>query len=376
MTEQVFTASTVRDALRSVKETLGDEAIIVSQQRLGDRVQVVATIQSELVAAMSMETSGAPEASSPPAQPSAVQTTSVTASEPALSFAQQSRLGLDPGLSAIHTVLMRLGFDAATLARFGDLLRWDDFRHRIGAVFRFMPEQGAPSGAYRFVGGPGAGKSSLLIKVLAQHVIAARSESAKSVRVIAMDDSKVAGNEGVATACELLGVPFEVVRDPAELCARMDGADQDASRSPASASGSSSSAYGSSSSAYGSSSRAYGSSSSALTLIDTSGSHPPAPVPGVRDVLVMPATWQACVLNNQLLDSLQLPLAGVAITHVDRAPAVGVALSIAASRDLPLAWFGMGSDIPNAIENADPLMLFQLVVRGIDQSEISTTFTL
>ena len=243
--------------------------------------------------------------------------------------------------SQIGRRLVALGFDTATVARFGDVLSWDDVANRVGAVFSFVPEQALERGAIRFVGGAGAGKTALLIKVLAQRMIDGRTDRAHPRSAsFRPTTQKMAGNEALATACELLRVRFDAVSGDRAVSDALAGAG-----------------------------------AADLTLIDTAGNARVSVLSGVSDIVVLPAIWQDAVLRNRLLDAAALAPLGVALTHVDTAPAIGVALSAIAAREVPLAWISIGPDLPGAFDVATPGRLFEMIARGIDRSEISTTFT-
>lgn len=100
-----------------------------------------------------------------------------------------------------------------------------------------------------------------------------------------------------------------------------------------------------------------------------------AELPGVRDVLVLPATWRGEIAGRWLDACGRRAGACAVLTHVDEAPDIAAVCSELAVRKIPLIALGTGSSLPESLEPADPSLLAKLLfarsVPGHGQTRIA-----
>lgn len=167
---KTYTADSMRQALVMVRQDLGPDALIVSQDTLGGKTVLHATLEDlsvdDTVAAAS---SGVVEVALPTDELLAEEQVELSHAAPADDI---EPLNLARDLSRL-----RYPFDAITI----DQLR----------------------GRFRFIGASGVGKTSLLIKLLVEWVMVNNPSDAL---VISTNDQQLAANEALQLTCQLLGV--------------------------------------------------------------------------------------------------------------------------------------------------------------------------
>ena len=297
-----FRAGSLREALASVRAALGPDALIVSQTQHGAEFVVEATNDhGEAVLAAALQ--------------SARRSTAAAHTE----SAAQATSDPDPMM-----VIQEAAPGAETGAEPIDLLP-QTFNY-AGVEARQL------AGCFRFVGASGVGKTTTLLKVLAEWVM---HNGKDGVVVISTDDQKLAGAEPLQLACQMLRVEMHVcpAADLAPLISRLR--------------------Y------------------NALVLIDTPAQTLPdtsdpavaaAPV-AVRDVLVCSAQHSRVALMAQAAQLRERPHSWIVLTHTDQAFDADAIVSWLSDTALTLAWLGASDAAADNLENATPASLGTYLVR-------------
>ncbi len=297
---QTFTARSVREAYAQVRQALGPDAVIMEQHSAAGRVTVVASRE--------LPTAAAP----------------------------------DPGPAAEDILLRRLadaGFSPAYLERLGAQIgSWRELKRRVVASVAMETPPRRLEGAYRFVGAPGVGKTTAIVKLAAEHVL---NFGAAGCALLSTDQRRLAGSEQLSVAAELLGVRF-LETDPAGLDeALLTLKDH------------------------------------SLVLVDSagvSGGQLPLAPASCADLFVMPAPWQASALRRSLTLVPQQRLAGVVLTQVDQCDSLGAAMSVLNELAVPLRWISRSGDLYEDLEAVSDKLLAEIVFPDVDRSGMSTTF--
>ncbi|HEX7036013.1 MAG TPA: hypothetical protein VF210_09570 [Pseudomonadales bacterium] len=299
-----FVGRTPREAIAQVRAALGRDAVILEQRQRDGQVEILASRDF-------------PATFTPPAARTA-------AREHDALRARLTALGFEPDFG--HPLQETDGIeDPATFAA------------------RCVRTAALPSpltGALRFIGPPGAGKTTAIIKLVAERVLRYGN---RGVLLLSTDNRRLAGCEQLALAAELLEVGYRECAD-SEIDRVLDE-HRDKS----------------------------------LVLVDTAGisstaggARAPA---ATMDVLVVPAVWQPGALRRFRGRLDAHPFAGVVLTHVDQADLVGPALSVITGWDLPLLWVSRGPELPDELDRATPELVAELVRGGVDRSGMRTTFS-
>jgi flagellar biosynthesis protein FlhF len=192
---------------------------------------------------------------------------------------------------------------------------------------RFQPEldAGRQPAVVVFVGPPGAGKTSMLVKVAMQEGVARR----RSAAIVSTDGYRVAASEQLRTYAAILGLPYVHADTPAAL---RQAVAENAVRE--------------------------------LVLIDTPGfsrceqdwaeqwARMLEAVPGREVLLVLPAAWRTRDLLDLVRRSAIFHPSALAFTRLDETEVFGGWASAALEAGLPIRWFGTGQRIPEDIEAA------------------------
>ena len=192
---------------------------------------------------------------------------------------------------------------------------------------RFEPELagGRKPAVAVFVGPPGAGKTSMLVKVAMQEGVARR----RSTAIVSTDGFRVAASEQLRTYAAILGLPYVHADTPAAL---RQAAAENAVRE--------------------------------LVLIDTPGfsrseqdwaeqwARMLEAAPGREVLLVLPAAWRTRDLLELVRRSAVFRPSALVFTRLDETEAFGGWAAAALDSGLPVRWFGTGQRIPEDIEPA------------------------
>lgn len=376
---RTFEAFTMKDAVRSVKRTLGADAVILSTRQRpapggkGTLYEVTAAANhGERAAGASADASSAPRSSSPEAN---AQLESVAARITALAEQTPSRRQVDTlttGLAELKLLLVEtlrtqngsvikdLAPPLVPLDRQLRVMGLDDgYIAELMRHLRNLPEPAAtgdesdPTGAYyrdhalRFmmkrikiaprwnvmpgaqttqvlVGPAGAGKSSLVAKLAAHYHV---KEQAKTL-VVSLDNQRLAAAEQMRVFCKVLGVPFAAVTDIEDL-PRLVIDNKDAE----------------------------------LILVDTAGLsiRSGAGLSALSRLKeLFPVDFHLCLAVTEKETQLEqavkafapLGLASLAFTKLDDCWSYGEIYNLSKRWGIPLSFFSTGQEIPDDLERA------------------------
>lgn len=192
-------------------------------------------------------------------------------------------------------------------------------------------------GVYALVGPTGVGKTTLVAKLAARHVLA---HGPASVALITTDHRRVGAHDQLRNYARILGVPVWIASSPAELRDAIDAAlDR------------------------------------RLVLVDTAGAgHRDGGVgelglllaagrPQLQVMLVIAAVMHARVLQALAAPYAQLTPVACVITKLDEAACLGTALGAAVERELPVAYVSAGDRIPEDLESVSAAALVARAVK-------------
>jgi flagellar biosynthesis protein FlhF len=303
MKSTVYSARTVKEALRKVRDALGPDAVILSETRRDGMVEITASA----------------------GMPAGAQT------------APSPRRG---AAIAEHVERLRaLGFDApfvdTVAANVAPAARWETVERQVSRMIGVAPRPTVlPRGRVRLIGPPGSGKTTSVIRLVANHVL---QFGAGRVAIISQDISRLAGCEQLQLASELLRVPVLEASDERGLHAAL-----------AETAG------------------------NALVIIDTPGIVATHRLPdGITDLagfetfLVLPATFNGATLRRLVERTRELVPTGVLVSHVDAVEAMGEVLSICHGGQLPITWIGAGGELSHGLESASVELLVDYAMRSI-----------
>ncbi len=249
-----------------------------------------------------------------------------------------STVAMEASSEVFQRRLMELGFPADFISRLPPALSWAQVKDVISDTVVVESPPRRLLGSYRFVGAPGVGKTTSIIKLLAEQVL---NFGPQSCVAVSTDLRRLAGSEQLALAAELLGVDFlEVMPQRLEESLSELG-ERD------------------------------------LVLIDTAGisvnagSYQPASCP---DIVVLPATWRAGALRRT---TIQLPAeraAGVVVSQIDQSDSLAEVATVLAELRIPLRWCSDSPDLYDDLKAMSRQILRDLLFPEIDRSQISTTF--
>lgn len=165
-----FVAVSASVALKQVREELGPDALIINQAQVGDRVIIEAALELPEV----------PEEISP--EPEVEAAVPEPESEPEVGIEQKA----PQELLVANTPIREL------------------------------------RGFYRFIGGSGVGKTSLVIKVAVEY---AMCHGTQGLLVLTTDHERLAGSEQLELGCQMLGIQL-LSRNPQDLSAAVESFSQ------------------------------------------------------------------------------------------------------------------------------------------------------
>lgn len=188
-------------------------------------------------------------------------------------------------------------------------------------------------GVVALVGPTGVGKTTTIAKLAARHMI---THGPGSLALLSTDQRRVGAQEQLRAFARILGVPHihcTPGQEPRRLLEELRG--------------------------------------KRLMLVDTAGiGQRDAKLPAhldalravgeqVRSYLVLPATADLCTLDQVAVAFRDAPLSGSIITKVDESARLGNALSVVIRHELPVAYLGVGQSVPEHLELASARRLVQ-----------------
>jgi flagellar biosynthesis protein FlhF len=372
-----FTAATMREAIRLVRDEQGPDAVILSNRRLDDGVEVVAAVDYDeaLMRAAARPPVG-PEIAPPSPMlettaqvAAAIAQTRPVAAKIATAAPMPAAASDDEGLSklqsemaamrrlietqlstltlgqfralsplrgAVMRELVRIGLDVSIAREIAQSLPNDADeslarRWPLQALADKLPIEGRDfleaGGVFALVGPTGVGKTTTLAKLAARF---AQWHGSRNVALISMDHYRIGAQEQLFTYGRRLGVPVYSAEDAHQLAARLKEL-----------------------------------SDCKLVLIDTAGLGPrdarlPAQLAelsiggrAVRSLLVVAANSNASDLEQAAQRFASPALAGAILTKVDEATRLGSAMSVLIRNGLPLSYVCDGQKVPEDLKRAD-----------------------
>jgi flagellar biosynthesis protein FlhF len=287
----------MREALRRVKETIGEDAIIVEERKAGAGVELVVTTQQRMQSTLETPVESHGEKAPP----------KVAVLE--LTYGQRLR---------------QLGFSDAWSSDFAAHRgTWRTCLQQVVAHIPIHCDALDFRGVLRLVGPCGAGKTATLLKLMTSHV---GRWGSQSLAVVSQRQQRIGSTGELALACRLLDVPFtDSMPVDSELHTHLVA----------------------------------GSGRRKLVLIDTDAEALAGPlkVPGVT-LLVCPATQQTQLYDFYERRYASGELSGIVLTHTDQAILPGVSLEAAARLALDVWLLGTGTHLPDDLVPASQEHLF------------------
>lgn len=332
-----FTARDMRQVLKLVRESLGEDAAILSSRSLPEGgVEVVAT-RAEKPA------SPASSAQGPASNVSQAEFGAMRSELNSIRSLLQQRLNgmawdqferQTPAQAAVWERFSTMGVPAAVIRHLMSQVRdqGDDekvselWRKALTAMVKNLPVLGFDpilnGGVYAFLGPTGAGKTTTIAKLATQYVLA---HGPDEVALVTTDSFRLASHEQLRALARILGVTVRIVDNQHTLSQTLASLEH-----------------------------------KSLVLIDTAGL-PAAHAeqakqieslkaqPGVRKWLVLPATAQGPVLEAAWRNYGRADVVACVLSHVDEACLLGDALALSIMKGLPVVYETFGQSIPDDI---------------------------
>jgi len=379
-----FQATDVRQAIKEVREVLGPDAVILSNNRVDGGVEIVAatdydeaqfkrqsqTRPVEPAQSPRVEINPAAEAA-PHIEPHVQATQNIWSQEPTLIQMRKEISGLKDMLqnqlsdlawkdmehnSPIQVQLLQrflqMGIQVDVAKKFTSHARESDdleltWRQSLGKLASEIPLDNddiiTQGGIYALVGPTGVGKTTTVAKIAAR---CALKHGAKNVALITTDCYRIGGQEQLRTYARILGVPVRVAKTHKELGdALNDLLDR------------------------------------RFILIDTAGMNQrdmqlaekfsvlKQQSPKIKNYLTVSATTQASGLNDIINTFSHLELSGCILTKTDETNSLGGAISALIRHKLPLAYVCNGQQVPEDFSLARPNILVKQASDLMNETE-------
>ena len=346
------TAPDIRQALRAVREQLGEEAVILSSRRSAQGVEITAAVDFDAGRLEAAAVPAVPAAPPPAAEATALDMGSELKSLRRILETQLAQLAWNERARRhpVHAELLRelteigIGQDLADhligqLPAEVDLARGR--RLALGGLSQYLLVTGdrwlEDGGRIAFVGATGVGKTTMLAKLAVRWIL---RHGPKELALVASDTVRIGAQDQMLALGQLLGVPVHVperFEALPELLARLGG--------------------------------------HRLVLIDTPGT-------SVRDAqltarlavlaecaariesaLVLAASTQAGALEETVKRFSPLKPASCLLTKLDEAASLGGAISALIRARLPVSYVSEGQRVPEDLCPARALELITHAVR-------------
>lgn len=321
-----FRSANVRDALRAVRDELGPDALVLSQQMVPARGWrgLVGVREVEITAAAEREASGGRP------QESADRHRSPRSGETAA--AQLAATGLDRALA--EEIAASLPSRVRRAPTPGAL--------KAALASRLAPIV-APDEAYApvevFVGPPGVGKTTTVAKIAAQ----ARARRGTRLGLVAADGYRVGAVEQLQTYADILDAPFHVARTAHDLGIALDARHL------------------------------------MPVLVDTAGRSPSEAAsrdlfrvvgraPGVRTHLVLPAGTSTDAARRILDGYAEARPSRLVLTRLDEVGSLSPLVSLLCERQIPVSYLGTGQRVPDDLTRATAEILAASVIGDLAPS--------
>ena len=373
-----FVAADMRGALRRIRDELGPDAVILSNGRCDEGIEVTAAVDDDAVA-LAPRTPSAPPLpftdSRPPATararrseetasrvraPSERSDTEATRLDAVSEEVRGLRSLLELQLSdlAFGDLARRQPMRATLVRRFGSLgltrsvareiadavpeglepgMAWKSGLEALGARLHAVRDEVADiDGVVALLGPTGVGKTTTIAKIAARHVL---RHGPRGVALVTTDSFRVGAHEQLRTFGRIMDIPVRVANDQGELRQALD---QFADRR--------------------------------LVLVDTAGISQrdvrfaeqvnmlQGGAPLLRVYLVLSAASQWLALEETLRAFGGRHVDGAMITKLDESTGLGGVLSVLVRHALPVAYVCDGQRVPEDLAPAEPQ---RLVARAV-----------
>ena len=351
---RVFFAATVEAAVATARRELGDEALLVDvQQTSGSSgapggYQVLFESSCEGASAGDCENGaiGQPEARAAGAglvevKDELARLSSLMAHLASSGTAFPGRPELARMAAMLQSYDLPPDWAQHILSKVEQRLGSDDREHlmrrviadelRMGLSFNTGTDPSQRKSVVALVGPPGAGKTTMLVKLAMRFGVSAR----RPALVLTTDTYRVASADQLRSYAGVLGLPFQLIESPGGLSTALTEHRQ-----------------------------------KDLILIDTPGFGPRdwesarewagmlEANPEVRVHLVLPATARASDMRELVRRWAIFRPDQLIFTRMDETAAYGGCVAAALESCKPLSWLGTGQDIPEDLEPASPERLF------------------
>ena len=220
---RTIVGKTVADALEKVQKELGPNALVLETTTEGGNAQVIAAevererpsdglmrLRAEVALLRRELSSGAkPEAPANP-QPTVL---------PRLARVERRLLEQDLRPELVARILKMVSKAPSAEGDPLDPARSDYCRNAVaGQVPGVKSNAAKPARCFAFVGPPGAGKTTTIAKLAEQ----TRHRGQRNLGILTLDGDRPGGSELLSACAERLGLPFQSVRGPEDICQAID----------------------------------------------------------------------------------------------------------------------------------------------------------
>jgi flagellar biosynthesis protein FlhF len=322
-----FRGANVRDALRAVRDELGPDALVLSQQMVSARGWrgVIGVREVEITAAAEREASVERPRGS------------------------ENRQGRRDGLDVVAAQLEATGLERALAEEIAAAVPARARRSPTPAVLKSalaarLAALTAADDRYApvevFIGPPGAGKTTTIAKIAAQE----RARRGTRLGLVAADAFRVGAIQQLRTYADILDTPFGVARTPADLA------------------------------------RALEARHSTPLLVDTAGRSPSDPAArdlcrllgrarDVRTHLVLPAGTPADAARRMLDGYAEAKPSRLVLTRVDEVDSLSPLVTLLTDRQIPVSYLGTGQRVPEDLNRATADLLAASVLGDLAPCE-------
>ncbi len=359
-----FMAKDVRHAMNDVRDTLGPDAVIISNKKIGDSVELVAAMDFDAnVFAQEQQRQTSLENADDIGNADHRFSEMKTEIGALRSLLQaQLQRGASKLLQLNHPVLIQLGERLIELGVTEPLVErivtslnpqenftklWQQcltgFTKKIPILGAQLIEEG---GVVALVGPTGVGKTTTIVKLAARYV---KLHGAEQLGLMTMDSYRIAAHDQLATYGKILGVPVNLVQNSDDLSAMLHKLRH-----------------------------------KRLILIDTAGMSQRDPKINeqlqqlqqadreIKTCLVLASNIQTQALNEIIQRYRTTELSGCILTKLDESGALGEVISKVILQNLAIAYVTQGQRVPEDIQVATSESLVILLQQEITQSHLST----
>ncbi|MEJ7600384.1 MAG: hypothetical protein WKG01_20910 [Kofleriaceae bacterium] len=339
-----FEGATMRDAIAKVKAELGDQAVIISTRQVRRGLLGTAT-----------EISVAIDDDDAPARPLAGPTTGGPVSRTHDADVEKLINPLRGELRSLRAMVRTSGDSRATTEMRSelavlrklveDLSKREPAKRKTSVAERETALESQPlvrtstARAIMLVGPTGAGKTTTIAKLAARAALI----EGKRVKLVTLDNYRVAGIDQIRTFADLIGIPLEVAESPRDLVEILDD-------------------------------------NYDLVLIDTAGRSPRdtasigelaaelPELPAIEIHLVVPAASSAAAIDELARRYQPLGPTRLLVTKIDEVESCPELASAPGRLSLPITWVTTGQDVPEDIEQPPAARVLELASHGLEVS--------